>query len=170
VGDFVFVVWDAEARTLTVARDHMGQRHLFYHEGEGFFAFATEMKGLWALPGGSVGVLDAGGRFAWRRYWEPHADPAHEGRDEAYYIRTYREVLAEAVACRLRRAVYPGGLFMGGGFDTSAICALAGPVVGPQGRKFIAAASVMPEENRNQTHTLRDWVEICRRDMPHLEV
>ncbi|HEX3408346.1 MAG TPA: hypothetical protein VHS81_14005, partial [Caulobacteraceae bacterium] len=50
IGDFVFVVWDADARTLTLARDHMGQRHVFYHQGEGFFAFATEIKGLWALP------------------------------------------------------------------------------------------------------------------------
>jgi asparagine synthase (glutamine-hydrolysing) len=205
VGDFVFVVWDADARTLTLARDHMGQRHVFYHEGEGFFAFATEIRGLWALPdvpreliearivgaltfmdppevgttwhlgiralpGGSIGMLGADGRFAWRRYWEPHADPAHEGRDEAYYVRTYREVLAEAVACRLRRAVHPAGLFMGGGFDTSAICALAGPVVAPQGRKFIAASSVAREDDKSTTHALRRWVEICRRDMPHLEV
>ena len=205
VGDFVFAVWDADARTLTLARDHMGQRHVFYHQGEGFFAFATETKGLWALPdvpreliedrivgsltfrddpdvgstgyvgvralpGGSIGVLDADGRFAWRRYWEPHADPAHEGRDEAYYVHTYRQVLAEAVACRLRRALFPAGVFMGGGFDTSAICALAGPVVSPQGRKFIAAASVMPEDDKETTHQLRRWVEICRRDMPHLEV
>lgn len=205
VGDFVFVVWDADARTLTLARDHMGQRHVFYHEGEGFFAFATEIKGLWALPdvpreliedrlvgilafreqsdigatiyagvrvlpGGTIGTLDREGRFAWRRYWEPHAEPAHEGRDEAYYVRTYREVLAEAVACRLRRAEYPGGLLMGGGFDTSAICALAGPVVAPQGRKFIAAASVPPEGDRTTNHQCRHWTEICRRDMPHLDV
>jgi asparagine synthase (glutamine-hydrolysing) len=205
VGDFVFAAWDADARTLTLARDHMGQRHVFYHEGDGFFAFATEIKGLWALPdvpreliearfvgslafrpdpvigatdyagicalpGGSTGVLEAGGRFAWRRYWEPHADPAHEGRDEAYYVRTYREVLEEAVACRLRRAVHPGGLLMGGGFDTSAICALAGPVVAPQGRKFIAASSVMPEDYQGTIHHCRRWVEICRRDMPHLDV
>jgi asparagine synthase (glutamine-hydrolysing) len=205
LGDFVFVVWDAQARTLTLVRDHMGQRHLFYHEGDGFFAFATEPKGLWALPdvprqldedrfaaslafsvdtdigatshvgiralpGGSIGMLDAQGRFAWRRYWEPHADPAHEGRDEAYYVRTYREVLAEAVACRLRRTLHPAGLLMSGGFDTAAICALAGPVVTPQGRKFIAASSVMPEDYRGTIRHCRPWVEICARHMPHLEV
>ncbi|HEX3918877.1 MAG TPA: asparagine synthase-related protein [Caulobacteraceae bacterium] len=205
LGDFVFAVWDDEARTLTLVRDHMGQRHVFYHEGAGLFAFATEIKGLWALPdvpreliearfagglafrqepdvgatvylgiralpGGAIGVLDAKGHFAWRRYWEPHADPAHEGKDEAYYVRTYREVLAEAVACRLRRALYPGGLLMGGGFDTSGICALAGPAVAPQGRKFIAAASVMPEDYRGTIRHCRQWVEICRRHMPYLDV
>ena len=63
----------------------------------------------------------------------PHAAPAHEDRDEAYYIETYRKVLTEAVACRIRRATAPAGLFMGGGFDTSAICALAGPVAAAQG-------------------------------------
>ena len=205
VGDFLFVVWDADARTLTLARDHMGQRHVFYHKGEGFFVFATEIKGLWvlpdvpreliearlmgrglfdeetdvgasgyagirALPGGTIGVLSADGRFGWRRYWEPHADPAHEGKDEAHYIRAYREVLAEAVACRLRRALWPAGVFMGGGFDTSAICALAGPVVTPKGQKFICASSVMPEDYRGTIKHARRWVEMCRRHMPHLDV
>ena len=49
MGDFLFAVWDGDARTLTLARDHMGQRHAFYHLGEDFFAFASERKGLWAL-------------------------------------------------------------------------------------------------------------------------
>jgi asparagine synthase (glutamine-hydrolysing) len=169
VGDFVFAVWDAKAKTQTLARDHMGQRHVFYHKGDGFFAFAAEIKGLWALPqvpralledstaqamlfdeptdvgattyeairaipGGTVMTIAADGAVTSRRYWEPHADPAHVGRDEAYYIETYRQVVAEAVACRLRRATTAAGLFMGGGFDSSAICALAGPAVTAQGR------------------------------------
>ncbi len=50
LGDFAFAVWEEAARRLTLARDHMGQRHLFYHRGEGFFAFATENRGLFALP------------------------------------------------------------------------------------------------------------------------
>jgi len=205
IGDFAFAVWDARKRTLTLARDHMGQRHVFYHQGDGFFAFASEIKGLWtlpqvprvlleeslvrrglreepsdigatyyegirAVPGGTVLTVGADGAIASRRYWEPHADPAHEGRDEAYYIETYRKVLAEAVACRLRRASAPAGLFMGGGFDSSAICALAGPVVAKQGRKFIAVSSVMPENYRGTIKHARKWVETCRRTMPHLDV
>lgn len=205
IGDFAFAAWDARAQTLTLARDHMGQRHIFYHHGENFFAFATEIKGLWALPqvprtlleekliqtllfeeptdigttayegiggvpGGTVLTIDMDGAAKSRRYWEPHADPAHEGRDEAYYIKTYREILSEAVACRLRRATTSAGVFMGGGFDSSAICALAGPVVSVQGRKFIAACSVMPEDYQGPIHGARKWVEMCRRTMPHLDV
>src|SRR5262249_14254926 len=101
---------------------------------------------------------------------EPRADPAHEGRDEAYYIATYRKVLTEAVECRLRRATTPAGLFMGGGFDSAAICALAGPVVTAQGRKVIAVSSVMPENYRGTIKHAGGWVEICRRHMPHLDV
>ena len=64
-------------------------------------------------------------------------NPAHEGRDEAYYIAQYRSVLAEAVACRLRRLTAPAALLMSAGFDTAAIAGLAGPVVAAQRRKLI---------------------------------
>lgn len=49
-GDYALAVWDADRRTLTLARDPLGQRPLFYHQGEGFCAFATMAKGLHALP------------------------------------------------------------------------------------------------------------------------
>jgi asparagine synthase (glutamine-hydrolysing) len=48
IGDFAFVVWDARARTLTMARDHIGQRHLFYHSASDRILFATEVAALWA--------------------------------------------------------------------------------------------------------------------------
>ncbi len=50
IGDFAFAIWDSQAGKLFLARDHMGQRHVAFHHGKGFFAFATEIKGLWALP------------------------------------------------------------------------------------------------------------------------
>lgn len=49
-GDFAFALWDAERRTLTLARDFLGQRPLHYHRGKAFFAFASMPKGLHALP------------------------------------------------------------------------------------------------------------------------
>jgi asparagine synthase (glutamine-hydrolysing) len=49
VGDFAFVLWDAPAQRLLLARDFIGQRPLHYHCGRGFFAFASMPKGLHAL-------------------------------------------------------------------------------------------------------------------------
>jgi asparagine synthetase B (glutamine-hydrolysing) len=114
-------------------------------------------------------TVDADGAITPRRYWEPHADPAHQARDEAYYIETYRKVRGEAVACRLRRATTPAGIFMSGRFDSSPIYALAGPVVTAQGRKFIEVSSVMPEGYRGTINHPRRWVEIgaaARRPRP----
>lgn len=54
VGDWVLAVWDAHTRTMTLARDLVGLRPLFYHAGRDFFAFASMAKGLHALPEISV--------------------------------------------------------------------------------------------------------------------
>jgi asparagine synthase (glutamine-hydrolysing) len=51
LGDFAFALWDRDHRRLLLARDHMGQRTLFYHRGEGFIAFATELPALFAADG-----------------------------------------------------------------------------------------------------------------------
>jgi len=120
------------------------------------------------VPAATVMTIGADGSLAKRRYWEPHADPAHEGRDEAYYIAAYRRVLGEAVACRLRRVARPPGLIFSGGYDSAAIAGLAGPALA--GRKLIAAASVMPADYRGSIRHARPWVEMCARDMPYLDV
>lgn len=49
-GDFAFAIWDGRKRELFVARDRMGVRPLFYTEFRGGLAFASEVKGLLALP------------------------------------------------------------------------------------------------------------------------
>jgi asparagine synthase (glutamine-hydrolysing) len=203
LGDFAFAVWDARARKLTLGRDHMGQRHLFYHHGDGFLAFATEIKGLWALPdvpralsdveigrmlladqdrrpgstrfqgiqalpGGVVVSISADGALTQQRYWEPRADPVHLDRSEAYYLDAYRWVLAEAVACRLRRATRPAGLFFSGGFDSAAIAALASPAL--QQPKLVTVTSALPAGSRGAGRDPRRWVELCAGHMPHLDV
>jgi asparagine synthase (glutamine-hydrolysing) len=49
-GDFAFAAWDRSRDRLLLARDHVGQRPLYFHRGPGFFAFASMPKGLHALP------------------------------------------------------------------------------------------------------------------------
>lgn len=50
LGDFAFAIWDVRSQTLFCARDHFGVRSLYYHQSPALFAFATEIKGLLALP------------------------------------------------------------------------------------------------------------------------
>jgi asparagine synthase (glutamine-hydrolysing) len=49
-GDYAFALWDSVQRRLILARDAFGGRALHYHQGDGFFAFASMPKGLHALP------------------------------------------------------------------------------------------------------------------------
>lgn len=50
LGAFAFALWDADNRTLTLGRDCLGDKPLFYHCGRGFVAFATTLGALLALP------------------------------------------------------------------------------------------------------------------------
>lgn len=51
LGDFTFAIWDRAKGTLLLGRDHMGQRVVVYHHGDGFFAFASDLAGLFAADG-----------------------------------------------------------------------------------------------------------------------
>ena len=51
IGGFAFAVWTPAKRELFAARDHTGERPLFYHRSRNFFALASMPKGLLAVPG-----------------------------------------------------------------------------------------------------------------------
>jgi asparagine synthase (glutamine-hydrolysing) len=51
VGMFAFAVWDRATRTLTLARDRLGLKPLFWGRFGELFLFASELKGLRAHPG-----------------------------------------------------------------------------------------------------------------------
>ena len=48
IGDFAFLIWDARERKLFGARDAAGVRYFYYHQGNDWFGFASEIKGLLA--------------------------------------------------------------------------------------------------------------------------
>jgi asparagine synthase (glutamine-hydrolysing) len=47
-GQFAFVIWDDDEKTLFAARDRFGQKPLFYHESNGILYLASEVKALYA--------------------------------------------------------------------------------------------------------------------------
>jgi asparagine synthase (glutamine-hydrolysing) len=51
VGGFAFAVWTPGRQELFAARDHTGERPLFYHRSPDLFALASMPKGLLVLPG-----------------------------------------------------------------------------------------------------------------------
>ena len=56
VGMFALALWDRATRTLTLARDRMGEKPLYYgYSGENF-VFASELKALLPVPGFDSGV------------------------------------------------------------------------------------------------------------------
>jgi asparagine synthase (glutamine-hydrolysing) len=51
LGSFAFAVWDASAERFFLARDHAGDRPLYYRKTADFFAFATTARAVRSCPG-----------------------------------------------------------------------------------------------------------------------
>jgi asparagine synthase (glutamine-hydrolysing) len=130
----------------------------------------TIFKEIVGLSGGTALTARLDGSISIKQYWEPHAASEHLGRDDAYYVESYRRILTEAVACRVRRLATPPALCFSAGYDSAAIAGLCGPPLRASGRKLITISSVLPENYSGLLQDVRPWVESCRREMPHLDV
>jgi asparagine synthase (glutamine-hydrolysing) len=87
----------------------------------------TYYEDIYYLPP-AHGMIVTADRLQLWRYWD--IDPGREIRypDEQEYAAAYRALLTEAVRCRLRTEG-PVGLSLSGGLDSSALAAIAAPMV-----------------------------------------
>jgi asparagine synthase (glutamine-hydrolysing) len=173
VGEYAFAVWDQMERRLLLARDPLGFRPLFYHRGDGCFAFASMPKGLHALPEVPyapdeeriaeflVLLPDTGSRSFFlgiervepahavtvtpkeatkRRHWNPTRRTLQLLKSQDYVERA-RELLDEAVRCRLRGVKHVAAT-LSGGLDSSAVVATAARLLMPLGGTVTAFTGV----------------------------
>jgi len=148
-GIFGFAIWDAGARRLLVARDHMGVKPIYWREDEGGLAFASEARAL--LEGPARADLAALGRYLAFRYVPSpltlfagiqrlppghlltadaggvrvesylHAAPRlREGARERELVDEFSERLAAAVRRQMVSDV-PVGALLSGGLDSAVL-------------------------------------------------
>lgn len=86
-------------------------------------------KGIDEVKPGEEVLIDspagAGGRARRRLFWRPDPDLRIRYRDESEYAGHLRELLVEAMRCRLR-ARSPVGVSLSGGMDSATIASIAG--------------------------------------------
>jgi asparagine synthase (glutamine-hydrolysing) len=130
------------------------------------------MAGVSTIPGGTVRTIALDGSVADTRYWHPQAAPEHEGRDTRYYHETYRHLISEAIACRVRRLVDPPGLLLSGGFDSAIIAGLARDPAETRNHRVLAVTSALAPDagtTNERAFDARRGAQWCRDHMPHLD-
>jgi len=128
-GIFAFALWDAGAKRVLIARDHMGICPLYWgHDADGRLWVASEMKAIAricddvaAFPPGHVYDSASGELVHWyRRAWRDHDAVQGVAADRA----ALREAFERAVHRQLMSDV-PYGVLLSGGLDSSLVAACA---------------------------------------------
>lgn len=168
LGDYAFALWDDRQQHLFLARSPLGNRPLYYYQDRARFAFATMPAGLFALPWvphtlvpenllelEPTATLFAGIRKLALGHWlQVSQEGVKEGkfwqldltqrlhfrRDEEY-VEAFDELFTRAVQSRLR-SLYPIGVSMSGGLDSSSVAVTAARLLAQQGQSLTAYTQV----------------------------
>lgn len=202
-GEFCFAIWDAAAQRLTLARDPLGTRPLYYAQWPDSLAFSTSLAGLLHLPRvdlrldehaiadylGTVATEDTstpyrgirrlppGSVLTWtrtassrprlRRYW--HITTAAHVRlptaDD--YVQAVKARVQKIIAhcCDTEHEV---GIILSGGLDSSTLAALAADHLAAQGRRLLAASSVLPADHKGLARDERPYIEAMCAQHPNI--
>lgn len=168
LGDYAFAVWDKRQHRLYLTRSPLGNRPLYYVHTEQCFAFATMPSGLFALPwvprilalehaldpapdhtlyrdvqkvpaGHWLMVSQSGLRQ--ERFWQLDLDRRLHLRYDEAYVEAFNELFTRAVQRRLR-TLYPIGVAMSGGLDSSSVAVTTARLLAEQGKELSAFTEV----------------------------
>lgn len=165
-GMFAFAIWDKKARRLFLGRDRLGVKPLYYvYNQDGSLIFASEIKSLLevvkpelnyivlaermanygscsdetlfekikSLPAGFC-LLWEDGKISTQKYWNLSFEPKIVASDEVL-VRNWFDMFRESIRIRLMSDV-PLGIFLSGGIDSSAICAVMSKELGSGVKTF----------------------------------
>ena len=138
----------------------------------------TMFAGIRKLMPGHTLELSERGEPKIERYWDLTVEVDREPQPHAYYVRTYRELLENAVESHLMSDV-PLGVFLSGGLDSSAVAALTTKIRGDQIQTFAVGYgeeefSELPYARQVAKHIRSDHheVRLSRKEffssLPHL--
>ena len=131
VGDFAFVIYDAEDDTIFAARDHMGINPMYVGtDNAGHFCIASEMKALTQFcdtvqefkPRSYI--YSKGGDFSFHSYYERDWFSYDAVKDQRSDPEALKNALMDSVKRQLMCDV-PYGVLLSGGLDSSVISAIA---------------------------------------------
>ena len=114
----------------------------------------TMYEGVVSLPPAHSLTLGPGSAISRRRYWQLSMEPELRLRSDGEYAEALREVIAKAVAARLRSS-HPVAVMLSGGLDSSGVACVAARQLASQGRRLLAVSNVLPD-NFEGNEWLRD--------------
>ena len=132
------------------------------------FGYITGSETMYAgirklMPGHTLELTEKGEPRI-ERYWDLTTEVDRPAKSREYYVKTYRELLEQAVGSHLMSDV-PLGIFLSGGLDSSAVAALTAKIRGDQIKTFAVGYG---EEAFSELGYAREVAEHIRSD--HHEV
>ena len=127
----------------------------------------TFFQGILSLPAATTLCFESG-RISKRRYWSPTPDAVKVPTRDLDAFENLRELLFEAVACRIdRRASVVACL--SGGLDSSSLVSIAARHLEKKNRGLVAIAAVLPDESKPNFRDEREFMDEFRA-FPNVEI
>jgi asparagine synthase (glutamine-hydrolysing) len=120
------------------------------------------------LPPAHILVLNTG-EMKISRYWIPEIGPELKLSSDEEYAQALRELMFQAVHCRMR-SPFPVGVSLSGGLDSSSVACIAARKLREKGKRLIAVSSALPDKYSGIEKDEREYIEEVRIQEDNIDV